>query len=168
MKRLVIGSALGIFVFSVMLAACGGSNTDSSDDQDRRFQDMWEIDQIEKDFHHATTLKDIDLLVGLYAPNATLTVGPGETASGQEEIRTFFLEKAAAFQPENTWISDHPAYKLEITVDGDRGTLHFECHYVDPDTGEVVAATAADLDVARIDGRWLITNMVGGTTVLEV
>jgi hypothetical protein len=39
---------------------------------------------------------------------------------------------------------------------------------VDADTGEVVAATAADLDVARINGKWLITNMVGGSTVLEV
>ena len=56
------------------------------------------------------------------------------------------------FEPQNNWISDHPAYKLEITVNGDRGTLHFECHYVDLKTGEVVSVTAADLDVARIDG----------------
>jgi hypothetical protein len=97
-----------------------------------------------------------------------MTVGPGETASGREEIREFFLENSGSFNSENNWISDHPAYKLEITVDGDRGTLHFECHFVDADTGEVVAATAADLDVARINGKWLITNMVGGSTVLEV
>ena len=81
-----------------------------------------------------------------------------------DEIRQFWLEKSAAFEPENHWLSDHPAYKLEITVNGDRGTLHFECHYVDFETEEVVAATAADFDVARIDGKWLITNMVGGTT----
>jgi ketosteroid isomerase-like protein len=168
MRRLVIGGVFGVFVLSIVLVACDGSSADSSGDQSRRFQDMWEIDQIEKDFHHATTLKDIDLLMTLYAPNATLTVGPGQTASGVEEIRAFFLEKSAAFEPETTWISDHPAYKLEITVDGDRGTLHFECHYVDPETGKVEAATAADLDVARIDGRWLITNMVGGSTILEV
>ena len=35
-------------------------------------------------------------------------------------------------------------------------------------TGEVASTTTADFDVARIDGKWLITNMVGGTTVLEV
>ncbi len=29
-----------------------------------------------------------------------------------------------------------------------------------------MAATAADFDVARIDGTWLITNFVGGTTEL--
>ena len=64
------------------------------------------------------------------------------------------------------WVSDHPAYKLEITVNGDRGTLHFECHFVDYETDKVASVTVADLDVARIDGRWLITNMVAGSTEL--
>jgi len=166
-KRLVIGSAVGILILSAMLAACGGSASESSGDQARRFQDMWEIDQIEKDFHGSMTAKDIDLMMSLFAPNATMTVGPGVTATGLEEIRAFWLEKAAPFAPENEWVSDHPAYKLEITINGDRGTLHFECHYVDVKTSEVASATTADFDVARIDGKWLITNMVGGTTVLE-
>jgi ketosteroid isomerase-like protein len=168
MRKLVTGSGLGIFVLSVVLVACGGSGTGSPGDQARRFQDMWEIDQIEKDFHGSMTAKDIDLMMSLYAPDATMTVGPGVTASGLDEIRAFWLEKAAPFAPENEWVSDHPAYKLEITVNGDRGTLHFECHYIDVKTGEVASTTTADFDVARIDGKWLITNMVGGTTVLEV
>ncbi len=168
MRRFVIGGVLGVFIISVVLAACGGSGAGSTDAQARRFQDMWEIDQIEKDFHRAQTQKDIELMVSLYAPNATMTVGPGATASGLDEIRRFWLEEAAPFAPENNWMSDHPAYKLEITVNGDRGTLHFECHYINIDTGEIVSATTADFDVARIDGKWLITNMVGGTTVLEV
>ncbi len=58
---------------------------------------MWEIDQIEKDFHHATTTKDIDLMMSLFAPNATMTVGPGVTASGLDEIRRFWMEDAAPF-----------------------------------------------------------------------
>jgi ketosteroid isomerase-like protein len=168
MRRFVIGGVLGIFLLSVLLAACAGSTTGSSGEPGRRFQDMWEIDQIEKDFHRATSEQDIDLMVSLFAPNATMTVGPGVTASGVDEIRRFWLEDSAPFAAENEWISDHPAYKLEITVNGDRGTLHFECHYVDAETGEVVSATAGDFDVARIDGKWLITNFVGATTVLEV
>jgi hypothetical protein len=168
MRRLVIGGGLGVFVLSVVLVACSGSTTDPSGDQGRRFRDMWEIDQIEKQFHHAQTKKDIDLMMSLYAPNATMTVGPGVTASGVDEIRRFWLEDSAPFAPENTWLSDHPAYKLKITLNGDRGTLHFECHYVDVETGDVVSATAGDFDVARIDGKWLITNFVGATTVLEV
>jgi len=34
-------------------------------------------------------------------------------------------------------------------------------------TGEVEQVTAGDLEVARIDDRWLITNMVGGTAELS-
>jgi ketosteroid isomerase-like protein len=166
MRRLVIGGALAVFLLSMVLAACSGSSDGSGDDQARRFQDMWEIDQIEKNFHKATTTKDIDLMLSLYAPNATMTVGPGVTASGLEEIQRFWLEDSAPFKAENEWVSDHPAYKLEITVDGDRGTLHFECHFIDAKTSEVVSTTTADFDVARIDDEWLITNMVGGTTVL--
>jgi ketosteroid isomerase-like protein len=168
MRRLVFGGVLGVFLLSVVLVACGGSTTGSSGDQARRFQDMWEIGQIEKVFHHAQTTKNIDEMMGLYAPTATLTVGPGVTASGVEEIRRFWLEDSAPFKAENEWLSDHPAYKLQITVDGGRGTLHFECHYVDTRSGEVVSATAGDFDVARIDGKWLITNFIGATTTLEV
>lgn len=169
MRRLVIGSGIGFIILGVILAACGGPSTDSGAGQNQqRLADTYEIDQIEKKFHHATTTKDISLMMSLYAPNATMTVGPGVTASGLDEIRQFWLEKASTFEPQNHWLSDHPAYKLEITVNGERGTLHFECHYIDIETGEVVYATTADFDVARIDGKWLITNMVGGTTVLEV
>jgi ketosteroid isomerase-like protein len=165
MQRHKIGG-LGVILLSMMLVACGGSSSGSAGDEARRFQDMWEIDQIEKNFHKATSLKDIELMMSLYAPNATFTVGGGETAVGVDEIRDFWTEKSPAFEPTNNWISDHPAYKLEITVNGDRGTLHFECHFVDAETGKVVAVTATDMDVARIEGQWLITNFVGGTTDL--
>ena len=106
-------------------------------------------------------------MMSLWAPNATLTVGPGETAAGLEEIRQFFLDKSSMFQTDAHWVSDHPAYKVEITVNGDRGTLHFECHYIDYDKYKVAFVTTADLDVARIDGQWLIANMVAGSTELD-
>ena len=164
MRRFVIGIALGIALLSVVLTACGRSSAGSSADQ-TQYRDMWEIDQIEKVFHRATTEKDIDLMMSLYAPNATMTAGPGVTASGVDEIRRFWLD-SAPFNSETEWVSDHPAYKLEITVNGDWGTLHFECHFIDAKTGVVVSATAGDFDVARIDGKWLITNFVGATAVL--
>lgn len=165
MRRFVKGGAFGILL-SVVLAACGGSSSGSGGDQSRRYQDMWEISQIEKDFHKSTSLKDIELMLSLYAPTATFTVGGGETAVGLDEIGEFWTEKSPAFEPTNKWIADHPAYKMVITVNGDRGTLHFECHFVDVETAKVAAVTAGDADVARIDGKWLITNFVGGTTEL--
>jgi ketosteroid isomerase-like protein len=165
MRKLLIGGVFGIIV--LFLAACGDSSVPTAAEQDlQRKADLYEIDQIEKRFHQATTLKDIDLMMGLWAPNATLTVGPGVTAAGVDQIRRFWLEKSDAFMRSTHWVSDHPAYKVEITVNGDRGTLHFECHYVDYDTHEVALVTVADQDVARIDGRWLITNMVAATTTL--
>ena len=150
-----------------MLVACGGSGTDSSDAEARRAQDMWEIDQIEKDFHEATTTKDIDLMMSLYAPNATMTVGPGRdrvwawTRSGNSG-----WTKSPAFEPAEQLGLRSP--RLQARDHGERrpGTLHFECHYVDVETGEVVCDHDRRCDVARIDGKWLITNIVGGTTEL--
>ena len=165
MRALLTGCAVALIVG--VLAACGGSSAGSStQDGLQQKADYWEIDGIEKDFHEATTKKDIDQMLSLWAPNATLTVAPGQTAAGLDQIRRFWLDKSTAFEPSTHWVSDHPAYKVEITLNGDRGTLHFECHYVNYDTGKVEFVTVADQDVARIDGRWLITNMVAGSTEL--
>jgi ketosteroid isomerase-like protein len=166
MRTLSMRGALAVLLV-VVAAACGDSGSSSDARQQLQLKaDKWEIDSIEKRFHEATTLKDIDLLMSLWAPHATLSIGSELTASGTNEIRRMWLEEGTAFQPGTHLISDHPAYKVRITVSGDRGTLHFECHYVDAETGKMVLATEADLDVARIDGRWLITNMVGGSTEL--
>ena len=42
-------------------------------------------------------MKDIDQMMSLWAPNATLTVGPASTAAGLDEIRRFWLDESAAF-----------------------------------------------------------------------
>ena len=155
MRTLLVGGALSVIVVS--LAACGGSSTSStSEEAVQRQADLWAIDQIERNFHKATSLQDIDLMMSLWAPHATFTYGPGDTATGTKQIRHAFLN----------WVSDTPAYKVRITVNGDRGTLNFECHYVDIKTGKVVSHTAADQEVARMNGKWLITSMVGGSAPL--
>jgi len=162
----VIAIAVGALVGA--LAASGGSSASSASDQEmQRNADLWAIDQVEKNFHKATSRKDVELMMSLWAPNATLTVGPGQTAAGKKQIRRFWLTKAAVFKPENKWLSDTPAYKVRITVNGDRGTLSFECHYIDLKTGEARSITRADQEVARINGRWLITSMVGGSAPLS-
>jgi ketosteroid isomerase-like protein len=166
MRKLLIGGALAALVVAV--SACGGSSGNSASDQAQQRQaDLYEISQIERSFHEAISKKDIDELVSLFAPNATGTFGPGKTVAGSEQIRQVWLN-SVGWKPETHWLSDHPAYKLKVTVDGDRGTLHFECHFIDVDTGKVAALTAGNLDVARIDGRWLITNFVGSTAELKI
>jgi ketosteroid isomerase-like protein len=165
MRRPRIGFALVLIV--VALAACGEANGDTaSEEAVARQADYWAIGQIQKHFHEATSKKDIDLMMSLYAPNATLTI-PGRTAVGTEEIRAFWLTKSDAFRPDNHWLSETPSYKTEITANGDKGTLHFECHYVDIEGKTVVVYLTTDQEVARIDGEWLISDMVVGSASLK-
>ena len=166
MRTLLMGCGLAVLV--VALAGCGGSGSSSAaDDVLQHESDLYRISQIEKTFHEAISKKDIDAMMSLFAPNATATFGPGQTVSGKEQIREVWL-KSVMFKPKTQWLSDHPAYKLKATVDGDRGTLRFECHFVDVLTRKVAAVTAANQDVARIDSGWLITNFVGSTSELKI
>ncbi len=166
MRTLLIGGALGALV--IALSGCGASSATSSEAKaaERRV-DLYEISQLERSFHEAISKKDIDEMAGLFTSHATGTFGPGKTATGKKQIRQFWLD-SKMWEPTTHWLSDHPAYKLKVTVDGDRGTLHFECHFVDVDTGMVAAVTAGNLDVAKVGGRWLITNFVGSTAELKI
>ena len=166
MRSLLIGAALAALV--IALSGCGSSSAASGQAaSEQRRVDLYEISKIERSFHEAISKKNISEMVNLFAPHATGTFAPGKTVTGRTQIRRVWL-KSTAFKPTTHWLSDHPAYKLKVTVDGDRGTLHFECHFIDVQTEKVAAVTAGNLDVARIDGRWLITNFVGSTSELTI
>jgi ketosteroid isomerase-like protein len=166
MRIVLIAAALA--ALALVPSGCGRSSGTSAKVEAVQSQvDRYEISQIERSFHEAISKKNIDEMASLFAPNSTGTFGPGKTVTGREQIRQAWL-KSVGFKPETHWLSDHPAYKLKVTVDGDRGTLHFECHFIDVETGKVAAVTAGNLDVARIDGRWQITNFVGSTSELKI
>ena len=160
MKRvLIIGVAA--LSSSALLAACGGSSTSSAKEQQiRRDADLYQINQIERDWHEALTLHDINEMMSLYAPDATFTPKPGVTLTGKAQIRHFWTDVAKVTDPRVHWVLDTPAFKIRETVNGDRGTLYFECDHIDLKTRKVIAVTGADQQVARIDGRWLITNVL--------
>jgi ketosteroid isomerase-like protein len=158
----------GVIAAVVALTACsGGAKLSAVDRAVIRDADLYAIDRIEKNFHKSMSIHDIDLMMSLWAPNATFTVGPGQTATGKREIRKYWLKKSKAFRPTTHWVSETPAYKVRATANGDRGTLTFECHYIDVDKKNLVVVTAADIEVAKIDGRWLITNMVPASASLR-
>jgi len=151
-----------------LLAACGGSSSNSASDQAiQRDADRYAIETIAKRWHKATSSQDVGLMISLWAPHATWTVEPGRTLVGKKQIRRYVLAESAPFKPENRWVSLSALYRIRITANGDRGTLYFECHYIDVKTHEVVRSTGADQDVAKINGRWLITNMVGAAPTLS-
>jgi ketosteroid isomerase-like protein len=165
MRTLFTGGA--VIALVLILAACGGSNGSSSAEKQAEHEaDVYAISQLEKTFHESISKKNISAMMSIWAPNATFTYGPGKTATGKKQIEEFWT-KSEAFKHATNWVSDHPAWKMRVTVNGDRGTLHFECHFIEVKTGKVAAVTAADQDVARVNNRWVVTNMVGGTTELK-
>jgi hypothetical protein len=146
-------------LFAVALAACGSAPAPTAPSAAlQNDSDLYAIGQIEVSFHRASSTKDVNLMMSLWADNATLTL-VGKTYTGKDEIRGFFATVAGPFKPENNWISETPAYKTRVTANGNKGTLYFECHYVDIDTNSVVSVIGADQNVAKIDGRWLITTL---------
>ena len=166
MRTIFIMGLAGL-ALAAPLTSCGGSSGDSAAQKAQQEQaDTYAIERIEVKWHEASSTKNVDLMMSLWADDATFTIGP-EILTGKEQIRDFFVQKAGPFQPENHWVSDTPAYKVRTTVDGDKGTLYFECHYIDVKTKEVVNVVSADQDVERINGEWLITNLAAATPVLS-
>src|SRR5207244_3122116 len=110
-KMMVLTAAL-----AVVLAGCGSSSKKSAAGPDvQRQADLYAIDQIEQTWHKASSTHDVDLMMTLWAPDATFNNGT-ETLSGKAEIRAFFTHKAGPFQPQNHWVSETPAYKIRTTV----------------------------------------------------
>jgi uncharacterized protein (TIGR02246 family) len=161
--------AIGLLVTVAMAVALSGCGGDDSKASSAAFEaaDKYEITQLQVKWHEANTTKDVDLAMSLFADDAVLTVA-GRTYSGKEQTRNWLTTQAAPFKPENRWTSLHPAFKLRVSAADDRGTLHFECHFVDPETQQFKASVQADARVARISGHWLITSLVGGNATLTV
>jgi ketosteroid isomerase-like protein len=155
---------LSVLTAVIAIAACGSSKSAATRSLETAAAKS-AIEQIEVKWHQASSTKNVDLMMTLWAPNATFTIG-GKTYAGTDEIRNFFAHSAAPFMPEKNWVSDTPAYKERVTQSGDKGTLYFECHYVDVTTRQVAAVVSADNDVALINGHWMITKAVGATPVL--
>ena len=148
------------------LVACASSAATPTGPSAAQIQaDQYAIEQIEVNWHKASSTKNLDLMMSLWADNATFSAG-GQTYAGKQQIRDFFATKAAPFQPQNNWVSDTPTYKIRVSVDGDKGTLYFECHYVDVTTRVVKAVVGADQNVARISGHWLIVSSISATPIL--
>lgn len=151
---------------ALSLSACGGSSSNSATTAElQKDANILAINQIEESWHRAASTHNVGLMMSLWAPDATFNIGT-RTLSGKAQIRNFFEHTAAPFQPQNHWVSDTPAYKVRITVNGDKGTIYFECHYVDVKSQKVVSIAAADQTVQRIGGKWLITTSAGASPSL--
>ena len=152
MKRYV--SALGVVALFTSLASAGSEETHPVD--------FMELHQVEIIFHTAASTKNLDMMMSLFADDASLTAG-GKTYAGKEQVRGYFATVAGSFQPQNQWVAYTPAQRICFEVNGDRAHLYFECLYVDAKAKEIKVHTFSDDNLVRSGGKWLIKEMKAGT-----
>jgi ketosteroid isomerase-like protein len=128
-----------------------------------------EIYQLQAAFHRAKTTQNLDLMMSLWAEDATFTNrGTGTTYSGANEIRSFW-QRSGSFTHHR--FSLVPSYKTQIDVHGDEAFLYFECH----DVGNFASGTFGDATVntivndtflagtlRNVGSNWLFWNMTAG------
>jgi ketosteroid isomerase-like protein len=130
-----------------------------------------EIYQLQAAFHRAKTTQDLDLMMSLWAEDATFTNwSTGMTYSGADQIRSFWVGSGSFT---NHRFSLVPSYKTQINVghNGDHAWLYFECHDVgnfatggfgDPAVKTIVNDTFLTGMLRKVRGAWLFWDMTAG------
>src|SRR5438477_12437366 len=159
---------VGVLAVIVPLSASAGTSSGAAakDDTVQREADLYLIDQVETKFHRATSKHDLNLMMSLWAPGAVFNIDQ-KTLTGKSQIRHWFATENKAFKPNHHWESDTASYKIRVNLSGDKATIYFECHYIDPKTAKVVGQAGVTHTLQKINGQWLITNSAGSTATLS-
>jgi SnoaL-like domain len=167
-RRQALIILIALLTLAVPLTAFGRptGTTSSRDDVTQREADMYLIDQVEVKFHRATSTHDLALMMSLWAPGAVFNIDQ-KTLVGKAQIRHWFATENKAFRPNHEWESDTPSYKLKINLTGEKATMYFECHYIDPATAKVMAVAGVSHTLQKIHGTWLITDSAGVNATLS-
>ena len=140
---------------SAILALCLTGVAIAGTEEDA--EDFMQMPNIEIVFHHAATTKDLDLMMSLFADDATIN-SVGKTYSGKDRIRAYW-QSAGPFQSQNQWVAYTPASRIKYSVEGNSAHLYFECLYVDRAANKIAAHTNSDDTLIRVNGKWLIKDM---------
>jgi ketosteroid isomerase-like protein len=159
---------VGVLAVIVPLSASAGTSSGAAakDDTVQREADLYLIDQVETKFHRATSKHDLNLMMSLWAPGAVFNIDQ-QTLTGKAQIRHWFATENKAFMPNHHWESDTPTYKIRISLNGNKATLYFECHYIDTKTSKVMAVAGVDHTLQKINGKWLIVDSAGAPATLS-
>ena len=158
LRKGVAGAAVGGAALAVPGIASAAANPDSEETAD--------IYQLQAAFHQAKSHQDIDLIVSLWARQATFNVA-GTTYTGRDAVRTFFLASGSWQHQRMSFV---PSFKDQIRIHGDRAFLYFECHDVAL-TDESATAPAGSVvthlfnagTVRRFGDKWLFWRMFFGS-----
>jgi ketosteroid isomerase-like protein len=152
------GAALGTAALALPGIARGGSPESVQ---------VAEIYQLQAAFHRAKTTQDLDLMMSLWADDATFVNG-ATTYTGADEIRSFWQGSGSFTHHRFSLV---PSYKTTIQVHGNQAFLYFECHDVgnfatgdfdDPTIKTIVNDTFLAGALEHVAGDWLFWNMTAG------
>ncbi len=158
----VVGSSVG----SIVDARAGGVIGAES-------LQVAEIYELQAAFHRAKTTADINLMMSLWAADATFTNHSAtgtKTYHGSDEIRAFWLGSGSWTHHRFSLV---PSFKTTIEVDGSTAFLYFECHDVgefatknfgDPTKKTIVNDTYLAGTLRHIGGSWVFSDMTAGSS----
>ena len=128
-----------------------------------------EIYQLQAAFHQAKTTQNLDLMMSLWADDATFTNrSTGTTYAGFDAIKSFWQGSGSFTHHRFSLV---PSYKTKIEVHGDQAFLYFECHDVgnfasgsfgDPAVKTIVNDTFLAGTLRNTGGSWLFWDMTAG------
>ena len=126
--------------------------------------DVGQIYQLQAAFHRAKTAQDIELMMSLWAPKATLKVqgDPKSPYVGTEHLREFWLNSGSF---KNRRFSLVPSYKTRIAVRDKEADLYFECHDVadyDQPTRNIINDTFLAGTLRNVGGKWVFYDVSAG------
>ena len=148
-------------VGAIFLTGCGARRPDQTVQKEA---ELYQIDQVERAFHLAGSTHNVNLMMSLLPP---VVFSSASRRSGEAADKEVLPRQETAFAPSHHWESDTPSYKIRMTVNGDKATLYFECHYVDVKTGKVMSVVGVDHDLQKIHGRWLIVDASASAATLH-
>ena len=126
--------------------------------------DVAQIYQLQAAFHRAKTAQDIELMMSLWAPKATLKI-QGDSKSpyvGTEQLRGYWLNSGSF---KNRRFSLVPSYKTRIAVRDAEADLYFECHDVadyDQPTRNIINDTFLAGTLRNVGGKWVFYDVSAG------
>ena len=141
-------------------------------DSDQPEQDsaaVGHIYRLQAAFHRAKTTQDLDLMMSLWADDATFTNNStGTTYVGSDQIRSFWQGSGSFTHHRFSLV---PSFKTTIHVHCNEAFLYFECHDVgnfasgsfdDPAVKTIVNDTFLAGTLRHVTGNWLFWDMTAG------
>ena len=134
-------------------------------------EQLGEIYELQAAFHRAKTTQNLDLMMSLWANDATfVNKTAGSTFLGSEQIRSFWQGSGSFTHHRFSLV---PSYNTTIQVHGDEAFLYFECHDVGEfDSGSFNDTTKKTIvndsylagTLRNIGGTWVFWYMTAGSS----